>query len=67
MIVLFYRPTVFSQHGDQENLAPHIVRQVYKEFTSLKNEPVEGIQVQLNEDDVSEIHATIEGPRMLAV
>nr|XP_002131307.1 ubiquitin-conjugating enzyme E2 S [Ciona intestinalis] len=50
-------------HGNQENLSPHIVRQVYKEFTSLKNEPVEGIQVTINEDDVSEIHAVIEGPQ----
>uniref|UniRef100_H2ZIN6 E2 ubiquitin-conjugating enzyme n=1 Tax=Ciona savignyi TaxID=51511 RepID=H2ZIN6_CIOSA len=50
-------------HGNQENLSPHIVRQVFKEFTSLKNEPVEGVQVTVNEDDVSEIHATIEGPQ----
>ena len=54
---------LFLQHGDQENLAPHIVRQVYKEFSSLKSEPVEGIQVSLNEDDVTEIYATLEGPR----
>nr|CAB3267453.1 ubiquitin-conjugating enzyme E2 S [Phallusia mammillata] len=52
-----------SMHGNQENLSPHIVRQVYKEFASLKNEPVEGIQITMNEDDVSEIHATLEGPQ----
>lgn len=39
------------------------MRQVYKEFTALKTDPVEGIQLTMNEDDVSEIHATLEGPR----
>lgn len=54
---------IYLQHGDQENLAPHIVRQVYKEFSSFKSEPVEGIQVSMNEDDVTEIHASLDGPR----
>lgn len=52
-----------SLHGNQENLSPHIVRQVYKELTSLAAEPIEGIQVTVNEEDVSEITATIEGPQ----
>ncbi|CAK8682460.1 ubiquitin-conjugating enzyme E2 S-like [Clavelina lepadiformis] len=50
-------------HGNQENLAPQIVKQVYKEFASLKNDPVEGVNISMNEDDVTEIHATMEGPQ----
>lgn len=50
-------------HGNQENLSPHIVRLVFKEIASLKEEPIEGIQVNVNEEDVSEISATLEGPQ----
>lgn len=51
------------QNGNQENLSPRIVRLVFKELASLKNDPIEGVKVKVNEDDVSEIHATMDGPR----
>lgn len=50
-------------HGNQENLSPQVVRQVYKELKSLATEPIEGIQVTANEEDVSEIQAILDGPQ----
>ena len=45
-----------------ENFSPQIIRQVAKELTGLAADPPEGIKVFPNEDDITEIHATIEGP-----
>ncbi|CAN0207153.1 unnamed protein product [Lampetra planeri] len=45
-----------------ENLPPHVIRQVWKEVTELAREPPEGIKVYLNEDDITDVQATIEGP-----
>lgn len=45
-----------------ENLSPQIIRQVAKEMYDLSTNPPEGIKVQLNEVDVTDIQALIEGP-----
>lgn len=45
-----------------ENLSPQIIRQIVKEMHHLADEPPEGIKVQLNDADVTDIQALIEGP-----
>ena len=45
-----------------ENFSPQIIRQVAKELSGLVSDPPEGIKVFPNEDDITEIQATIEGP-----
>lgn len=45
-----------------ENLSPQIIRGVVKEMQSLVSEPPEGIKVQINDEDVTDIQAFIEGP-----
>lgn len=45
-----------------ENLSPQIIRGVVKEMQSLVSEPPEGIKVQINDEDVTDIQAIIEGP-----
>jgi ubiquitin-conjugating enzyme E2 S len=45
-----------------ENLCPQIIRQVTKELVSLQKDPPEGVRVFLNEADVTDIHAAIDGP-----
>ncbi|XP_060529318.1 ubiquitin-conjugating enzyme E2 S [Cylas formicarius] len=45
-----------------ENLSPQIIRGVVKEMQDLVNSPPEGIKVQINEEDVTDIQAFIEGP-----
>lgn len=45
-----------------ENLHPQIVRQVMREVVELSQSPPEGIKVILNEGDITDIQATIEGP-----
>nr|XP_018909800.1 PREDICTED: ubiquitin-conjugating enzyme E2 S [Bemisia tabaci] len=45
-----------------ENLSPQIIRQIAKEMHDLAHDPPEGIKVTLNEQDVTDIQACIEGP-----
>ncbi|ESN93311.1 hypothetical protein HELRODRAFT_181061 [Helobdella robusta] len=45
-----------------ENLNPNVIRLVTKELLDLQKNPPEGIRVTLNESDVTDIHAVIEGP-----
>lgn len=45
-----------------ENLSPQIIRGIVKEMQELVNSPLEGIKVQINDEDVSDIQAYIEGP-----
>lgn len=43
-------------------MSPQIIRQVTKELMDLQKNPPEGIKVIMNEEDVTDIQATIEGP-----
>lgn len=45
-----------------ENLSPQIIRRIAKEMQDLLNTQLEGIKVILNEADVTDIQALIEGP-----
>ncbi|PSN55363.1 Ubiquitin-conjugating enzyme E2 S [Blattella germanica] len=45
-----------------ENLSPQIIRRVVKEMNDLVNEPPEGIKVNINDEDITDIQAYIEGP-----
>lgn len=45
-----------------ENLSPQIIRGVVKEMQDLVNNPPEGIKVHINDEDVTDIQAFIEGP-----
>jgi len=45
-----------------ENLSPQTLRGVLKELTSLVKSPPEDIKVILNDQDVTDIQATISGP-----
>lgn len=39
-----------------------MIRKVTKEVLELSESPPEGIKVYINEDDLTDIQATIEGP-----
>lgn len=45
-----------------ENLSPHVIRQVYKELYDLTQNPLEGIEVLFNEQDITSVQADIDGP-----
>lgn len=51
-----------SSCSNVENFSPQIIRQVAKELADLTSDPPEGIKVFINEDDVTDIQAIIEGP-----
>lgn len=51
-----------STISNVENLSPQVIRQVSKELADLVNNPPEGVKVHLNEEDISDIQATIDGP-----
>lgn len=45
-----------------ENLSPQTIRQVMKEMHEIANNSPEGIKVQLNDADVTDIQAILQGP-----
>ncbi|XP_069783164.1 ubiquitin-conjugating enzyme E2 S isoform X1 [Narcine bancroftii] len=51
-----------AANANVENLPPHIIRQVWKEVSTLSAEPPEGIKIITNEEDITDLQATIEGP-----
>lgn len=51
-----------AQNSNVENLPPHIIRLVYKEVTTLTTDPPDGIKVFPNEEDLTDLQVTIEGP-----
>ncbi|XP_053214745.1 ubiquitin-conjugating enzyme E2 S-like [Panonychus citri] len=51
-----------STSSNVENLSPHVIKQVTKELHKLVTEPLEGIKVILNDEDVTNIQAIIDGP-----
>ncbi|KAI8479171.1 PREDICTED: ubiquitin-conjugating enzyme E2 S [Branchiostoma belcheri] len=51
-----------SGSSNVENLSPQIIRQVAKEVLDLANNPPEGVKVFPNEQDITDVQATIEGP-----
>lgn len=49
-------------YSNNENLSPQVIRHIAKEVADLTKDPPEGIRVIPNEEDITDIHATIEGP-----
>uniref|UniRef100_A0A670YYT0 UBC core domain-containing protein n=1 Tax=Pseudonaja textilis TaxID=8673 RepID=A0A670YYT0_PSETE len=49
-------------NSNVENLPPHVIRLVYKEVSALTSDPPEGIKVFPNEEDITDVQVTIEGP-----
>eukprot|EP01112_Ceratiomyxa_fruticulosa_P020331 TRINITY_DN688_c1_g2_i1.p1 TRINITY_DN688_c1_g2~~TRINITY_DN688_c1_g2_i1.p1 ORF type:complete len:216 (-),score=68.18 TRINITY_DN688_c1_g2_i1:10-657(-) len=45
-----------------ENISPEVLRRIIKELKDIEKNPLEGIKVTANDEDISEIQATIEGP-----
>jgi len=45
-----------------ENLNPQVMRYITKEIKELVEKPLEGIHVIVNDDDITELQAVIDGP-----
>jgi ubiquitin-conjugating enzyme E2 S len=48
--------------SNEENVCPQILRQVGKELVDLQKDAPEGVRVFINEEDITDIHAVIDGP-----
>ncbi|XP_065065732.1 ubiquitin-conjugating enzyme E2 S-like [Rhopilema esculentum] len=48
--------------SNAENISPHALKQVAKELQKLQKDPPEGIKVIVNDSDLTDIQALIEGP-----
>ena len=51
-----------SDYVQNENISPKVLKRVTKEMAKLTKTPPEGIRVHMNEDNVTDIQATIFGP-----
>lgn len=45
-----------------ENHNPQVIRQISKEVKTLSTENMEGIKVHINEHDLTDLQASIDGP-----
>lgn len=45
-----------------ENFSPHVIKQISKELCDLTQNPLEGIRVVFNEEDITSVQADIDGP-----
>ncbi|KAF2903639.1 hypothetical protein ILUMI_02546 [Ignelater luminosus] len=54
--------SVSSMSNNVENLSPQTIRSVVREMQELVANPPEGVKVQINEEDVTDIQAFIDGP-----
>lgn len=52
----------FQTSSNVENLSPQIIKQVAREIHGLASNPPEGIKIFTNDEDITDIQATIEGP-----
>lgn len=48
--------------GANENISPQVMRRVAKELSELSANPPEGMKIHINEEDMTDIQATIIGP-----
>ena len=48
--------------NNMENVAPHVIKVVARQVQSLAQEKMEGINLLINDDDLTDIQAIIEGP-----
>ena len=48
--------------SNMENLNPQVTRYIFKELHSLTSSPLEGVTVLLNDKDMTEVEAIIDGP-----
>lgn len=45
-----------------ENFSPHVIKQISRELCDLTQNPVEGVRVVFNDEDVTSVQADIDGP-----
>ena len=45
-----------------ENFSPQIIRHLAKEMSELQKNPPEGVKVFINDEDITDVQASIEGP-----
>merc|ERR1719210_3105248 len=48
--------------NNMENVAPHVIKVVARQVQALAQEKMEGINLVVNEDDMTDVQAVIEGP-----
>eukprot|EP00041_Stephanoeca_diplocostata_P003751 m.37620 g.37620 ORF g.37620 m.37620 type:complete len:65 (-) comp14582_c0_seq1:731-925(-) len=51
-----------TEKSSAENLCPQTIRRVAKEVGKLVSAPPEGIKLHVNDEDITDIQATITGP-----
>ena len=60
-----YLSTILNQimaPSNVENFSPHIIKQISRELGELTRNPLEGIRIVFNDDDITSVQADIDGP-----
>lgn len=59
---IILQPLNMTSVSNSENLSPQVLREVAKQLHVLQTEAPEGIKIFVNEGDMTDIQASIEGP-----
>ena len=54
--------SVRVQASTNENLDPTAIKKIMRDLMDFQKAPAEGIKLIVNDDNISDIHATITGP-----
>lgn len=54
--------TSSTSSSNVENLPPHVIKRISKELLELSDSPPEGIKLFINEEDITDVQASIQGP-----
>ena len=60
LILEIFQSTMMS--NNMENVAPHVIKVVARQVQALAQDKMEGINLLVNDDDMTDIQAVIEGP-----
>ena len=51
-----------TSSSNVENFPPQVIKRISKEMLELTDSPPEGIKLYINEEDITDVQATIQGP-----
>ena len=65
LFIIFFNLHFVIISKNAENIPPQVIKRVIKEISEITSEPLDGIKLISNEQDVSDIQAFLDGPGFL--
>ena len=62
VLLIYFCHNSICLQSNVENFSPQIIRHLAKEMSELQKNPPEGVKVFINDEDITDVQASIEGP-----